>query len=288
MLHEFDRICKKYDIKYFAIDGTLLGAVRHRGYIPWDDDIDIGLLRCEYEKLASVPQNEWSDKLELVSPERDFEFHDKIFPRVYLKGSRIQSYEDVYCWRSTSTHTGWSTSLMIDLFIFDYISDKKEEYDSVRKKVNLSRKTYKIAKILPILDTRSLNTILKSSGRCILHFMLKCLGIGFKSIYKFQFNAIKKATGTKRISCFYDDYYNDVFFEITDLYPLRLYDYEDMKIPIPHDYTKFLVNAYGTTYMEFPPEDKRYHINFIFADLANGTILNIDPIPKSLGFEEQS
>ena len=58
LIKEFDRICKKYGLRWFAIGGTLMGAVRHKGFVPWDDDVDIAMLRPEYEKLREVIASE--------------------------------------------------------------------------------------------------------------------------------------------------------------------------------------------------------------------------------------
>ena len=69
MLQDLEKICDKYNLKYFAVFGTALGAVRHNGFIPWDDDMDVGMLRKDYEIFIRVVEKEMGDKYQIMTPE---------------------------------------------------------------------------------------------------------------------------------------------------------------------------------------------------------------------------
>lgn len=71
LLAELQRVCSKHNIKFFAISGTLIGAARHKGFIPWDDDIDVVMMRSEYEKLLSIAVDEFKEPYFLQTPFSD-------------------------------------------------------------------------------------------------------------------------------------------------------------------------------------------------------------------------
>ena len=95
MLDEVERICKKYGLKYFADSGTLIGAVRHQGYIPWDDDIDLVMLREDYETFLKVAPGELKEYLVLQTPYRE---------KNYLRAhAQLRNSRTTGC----SKRTGW-------------------------------------------------------------------------------------------------------------------------------------------------------------------------------------
>lgn len=69
LLKEIDRICRKYKISYMLDSGTLLGAVRHEGFIPWDDDVDLAFTRANYEMFLKVAPRELPEGMSLLRPE---------------------------------------------------------------------------------------------------------------------------------------------------------------------------------------------------------------------------
>ena len=68
ILREFQRVCQKYNLKYYAIGGTCLGAVRHKGFIPWDDDIDVAMPVEDYHEFFEVAPKELNSQYEVIGP----------------------------------------------------------------------------------------------------------------------------------------------------------------------------------------------------------------------------
>ena len=112
MLREFDRICRKHNILYWSIGGTLIGVLRHRGWIPWDGDVDVGMLSEDYIKLQEIIQSELSSDLWFQDETTDINYKYNIGKIRHLHSSYSDYDNDTY-------HNG----LQIDIFIYDIIDD---------------------------------------------------------------------------------------------------------------------------------------------------------------------
>ena len=87
LLLEIDRICRKYDLQYWLDSGTLIGAVRHGGFIPWDDDLDIGMMKTDYDRLMQILPSELPDEMVMQNQFTEpnfFHFYTKIRDRKSL------------------------------------------------------------------------------------------------------------------------------------------------------------------------------------------------------------
>lgn len=115
LLREIDRICRKNDIQYFLMYGSLIGAVRHNGFIPWDDDADIVMTRHDYNRFRECCRSELGSEFDLVSAEDD-ENYGYTFPKLRLKNT-------TYIIRSEVSRHGRSAGFFIDIILMDYLSD---------------------------------------------------------------------------------------------------------------------------------------------------------------------
>lgn len=129
ILKEIDRICRKYKIQYMLDSGSLLGAVRHQGFIPWDDDADVAFTRKNYEAFLKVVRRELPDTMGLLMP-WDFKggqrFYDFV-ARIYYKNSRIhKDGPEVRFYEGKLNH------LWVDLFVMDVLPQNKIKAETTR------------------------------------------------------------------------------------------------------------------------------------------------------------
>ena len=126
VLEEIDRICSRHNIMYYAGYGTMLGAVRHKGFIPWDDDMDLYMLRDEYERFLSVVQQEMPEDYRLYNMYTDAKY-DEIFSRI-VNSDKI-NFADEYL----EKYHGCPYVVGIDIFPLDFLpgneDEKKLQYD---------------------------------------------------------------------------------------------------------------------------------------------------------------
>ena len=112
IVEEVDRICRKHNIKYFLIAGSLLGAIRHKGFIPWDDDLDIALFREDYEKLAKILPKELPKHLFMQNLATDPEFPTA---HMYVRDSRTTF---IFDW-AVNKKFRFNMGIFLDIFVLD-------------------------------------------------------------------------------------------------------------------------------------------------------------------------
>lgn len=247
ILSYLDKFCRENNIKYSISGGTLIGAVRHGGYIPWDDDIDILLRREDYDKMVSL-----------------FSKKDTSFYRIYTH-ELIQDYNQPYAKiadtrtiiEEPGQHIGMGVN--IDIFPFDHITENVEEQKKVLKEIMSVRNKF-VIKGLEWRRGRSLfkNLFVIFSRVILAPISRKSLArkIDYISRHAGPENSRLRAClvwgyGAKEIidSRVFDEY-ADIPFENTHYMALK-------------DYDTYLRHLFGD-YMQLPPEDKRVtHHEFI-------------------------
>ena len=120
VLNDVDVLCKKHNIQYFADYGTLLGAVRHKGFIPWDDDMDISMKREDYTKFCEIAQKELAGTYEIVNIHTDPTWNQ-------LLGRIINSREISFDDERLEKFHNCPFAVGLDIFPLDYVAPTKEE-----------------------------------------------------------------------------------------------------------------------------------------------------------------
>ena len=273
----FINFCNEHDITYFATGGTAIGAVRHKGFIPWDDDIDVCMLRSEYDRFLG-----FRDKCEGTGYSI-IDYHTSGNPAPFAKFVNMNTTLVEFDYNPISM------GLFIDVFPLDNVSHDLESTIRLKNRVIFNMQLYQrttfnldCAGILRYLKGGHVNTVLKA--------------LKYKMIYKYQVDkyvklledddkALRDVKGNQVLN-----YYT--FYKIEkEIFPKEWFSgtiempFEDITIKLPVGYHEYLSKLFGD-YMTPPPVEKQVsHHSHYYCNLMEH--VNIDEVKRRLRKGEQ-
>ena len=258
-LKEFIRVCCLLKVNYFMVGGSALGAIRHHGFIPWDDDIDVAMLRSDYEVFIKRAPALLKSNYYLQTP-----YNNKKNPYFYSK-LRVNGTKFVeYCNHKLDIHHG----VYIDIFPFDEIPDDESE------NIRLFNKIQRYIKLFQYHQSPDVSTPPKSFSQLIFSIVRRCLHNVIQIIPRSYLirtldKEMKRYNGTGQflISCYNYPYRKKEVFKQSEIFPLVITKFEDIQVNIAKCWDFNLRSHYGN-YMELPPEDQRYGHKPYYVDLG--------------------
>lgn len=227
LLLAFDAICKKHGIRYWLIGGTLIGAVRHHGFIPWDDDMDVQMLKEDYQRMIEILPQELDETMALQCRQTDKNY---FFQYAKLRDRRSvldenNGYDRIFSERG----------IYIDIFPID----KHPKWMQ-----RLAEKT--IGHVYKILKRRDL------PDEVVIKKLMRWVRLNERIIYP-VLRTISKITGGVYLDALGVPFV--VERHIEDILPLSEVDFEGHRMPVPGNYHKVLTDQYGD-YMQLPDIEK--------------------------------
>ncbi|MBD5338811.1 MAG: LicD family protein [Bacteroides sp.] len=237
MLQFIDRICNENNIPYWLSSGTCLGAVRHGGFIPWDDDVDIEMMEKDYRRFSSIVQEIKDSDYVLQTSETDSAY----FP----KFGKLRDTNSIIREKYQTDHQYKYNGLFIDIFPMKESSSKRIHrlgyYPLLLVTFGLPKLYY----------TKTLTTYIQKLGHIIINSVNVILGI---------FQLIGKKKYIRHVS---PNFYSLPRVK-NEIFPLQRVLFENIYLPVPGNVGAYLIRLFGSNYMELPPLEKvKKHIAHI-------------------------
>lgn len=242
-------ICERNGFRYSLMYGTLIGAIRHKGYIPWDDDVDIMMPRPDYEKFLEYVRNHKED-MGVYEVFNESTHKDYLYTITRVSDSRYEIFKD--------DEKNCGMGIFIDVYPYDGLGD---DYD---KALDMLRRTRRLCDIIvDITRTRHNPSSMNWRGQAVMklkRMVNSCLGLNY-----FR----KKLTLASRIydydksefvgpAVWYFTNPKKVLFRRSMFDDLVKVPFEDGEFYVPADYDSLLTQEYGN-YMQLPPPEKRIY-----------------------------
>ena len=247
-------LCDKYHLTYMMSGGTCLGAIRHQGFIPWDDDLDIMMPRKDYDQLISLcEEGALGEKYEFTYPNPKTDANI-VFLKIFRKNSKDIELANI--------NTPFPKGIYMDVFALDAVP-KSKAMQMIKGFMANTLQFISIARLYSQYPSQQLKEYMNLDPELKKRYRFK-LFLGkitafashAKWIYWFdKFVSSSKAghpwgipTGRK--------YYNGEIFESSVYVPVRKAKFEGLEVNVPNDTHRYLSNLYKN-YMELPPVEKR-------------------------------
>ena len=227
--------CDKNNITYFLAFGSLIGAIRHKGFIPWDDDIDIAMPRPDYDTFISLFNNNKSP-VQVISMENNKRY-----------GFSFAKAHDTRTIVNETQYKQDNFGVYIDIFPIDGIKDRAQ--------------IYKLKRINKLLHTKKANFTQRKLSKKIINAVGKVILLPFSTYYILSvIDRISRQCpfgSTTKAGCICDSVVGERAIVDTEVFAESIYhEFEGFNFKIPIGYDKWLRNIYGD-YMQLPPNEKR-------------------------------
>ena len=242
-LLEVDRICKKHGIKYFLGGGTLLGAIRHNGFIPWDDDSDIMMLREDYDKFCKIAQSELPAGMTFQSGKTD--------KNCFYEFAKLRVENTVFATELARNHQDINIGIAFDIFCHDKTANSR-----FGQKLHLALTIFTRALVLNKWNRRKVDNGSRMQS-AVTNFFVKLFPLRFS--YFLMNHTISFFKRKKNAKFLYDGMGRNVYngsFDAGILDEVEYHEFEGYQLPVPKRYDEYLTFLYGD-YMELAPLSTR-------------------------------
>lgn len=245
MLDEVSRICRKYHLTWFLVHGSLLGAVRHKGFIPWDDDLDIAMPRKDYNRFLRAAKKELKAPLSIHTPETEKDIFWGGFARV--RNSQTTGIEE-----RELNHKG-NLGIWIDVLPLDVCTMDEKLFEKKEKRIRHCHRLL-LAKIYGNDFGRyaDMGPLLWNGYRLLSHLYTH------KMLCRMLNRAMQLYTDkdSEDVAIF-SGYYKHRRLSAGDFKNSVPLEFEHRNYPAPEGYENYLFMSLGKDYMKYPPEEQR-------------------------------
>lgn len=250
ILSDFVSVCEKYDLRYFLFGGSGIGVVRHQGFIPWDDDIDVAMPREDYDKLLEVAPREWAGKYKITTPLTDSQYISTV-TKMQKLGTKFvpEMSKNMIC----------ELCIAIDIFPYDNVPD-----NAFLKKKQLCI-TWFLSKLIflrgnahPIIPLKGWKKTVSKRICELAHFLMVLFRVSPCFLYRCLIRESTRynAENTLQMNMFIATNPLKTYVMRDELFPLVDMPFENITVKMPNQYDVCLRRIFGD-YMQLPPEEKR-------------------------------